>query len=88
MRIFNPKLVSKDSPFKDIKVDEDYVIIDTPAGSFHISCNKEKTEISMYDHFVMEITGNTKNNPLIHIDSEEYPTRLKISETEHTWEKG
>ena len=41
--------------------------------------------ISMYDHFMLTIEGGHKQCPTIMIDSDEYPTRLVVKESEKKW---
>ena len=82
MKLF--KLFEKDAKHGEVK--GNYLIIKTDNGSFHIVEKDGVTEISMYDHFNIRIIGQTNNNPLIEIDSEEYPTRLQIKETENKFE--
>ena len=82
MKLF--KLFEKDARHEEVK--GNYLIIKTDNGSFHIVEKDGVTEISMYDHFNIRIIGKVKDNPLIEIDSDEYPTRLHILETEHKFE--
>jgi hypothetical protein len=63
----------------------DVLAIDTRNGSFFISVAEGCTNISMYDHFDLEVHGNHKETPLIVLKSEEWPTRLKIEEPESKW---
>jgi len=61
------------------------VIIDTGNGSFHVWEKDGKTHILMYDHFRIEVEGKHKGEPKITLDSDEYPTRLEVKETENRW---
>jgi len=82
MKLF--KLFEKDAQHEEVK--GNYLMVITDNGSFHIVEKDGVTEISMYDHFNIRVIGKTTDNPLIEIDSDEYPTRLQIKETEHKFE--
>jgi len=64
-----------------------HVIIGTFNGDFHFAEQEGVTEITFYDHFTLRVEGQHKGVPTVTIDSNEYPTKLVIKETEHPWEK-
>jgi 23S rRNA maturation-related 3'-5' exoribonuclease YhaM len=66
-------------------VDKNCIIIDTPQGSVHVYQEENQTKIYYHDHFTMKIRGTHKKTPTIIIDSDEYPTKLIIDETESQW---
>ncbi len=69
--------------------DHNSIIIQTMAGSIHVydkdASESGEVEVHYYDHFSMKIKGTHKHRPTVIIDSDEYPTRLKIEETESKW---
>jgi len=69
-----------------LPVERDYIIVDIPQGSLHIwITDKNETEISWYDHASITLKGSHKNKPLLILDSDEYPTKLGLHETECKW---
>ena len=64
-----------------------YLIVSTKQGTFHISEYDGVTKIYMFDHFSIDIEGESKRTPKITIDSDEYDTELVINETESHWIK-
>lgn len=70
---------------KILPIDQNRIIVDTQNGSFHISEEDEKTTIYFNDHARIEIEGRHKQNPLVTIDSEEFPTFLRIKESKAKW---
>lgn len=65
--------------------DRNYIIISTTNGQIHVSEENGITKIVYYDHFNIQIIGKNKREPLIVIDSDEFPTQLHIKETEAKW---
>ncbi len=73
----------------NIKIINDrYIIIQTGNGQFHFDTEEYgKTKFSLYDHFELTIEGKAKNEPTITIDSDEFPTKLIINNSETPWVK-
>jgi hypothetical protein len=69
--------------------DKNAVIIDTTVGSIHVydkgASESGDVEIIFNDHCTIRINGWSKCIPTVTIDSGEYPTRLKVEETESKW---
>jgi hypothetical protein len=70
---------------KIIEKDE-YLSFVTKNGHFIVSEENGKTEICICDHAMITIEGKKKQCLLITIDSGEFPTKLKITETESVWQ--
>ena len=69
-------------------VENNCVIIKTPNGDFHVSQEKDgTTHLCMFRHFRLVVHGRTKQNPLVTLDSDEYPTRLCVLDSEDAWTK-
>ena len=67
-------------------IDRNYVIIDTPQGSIHVKTTEQgDTEMYWNDHAHLLFKGQHKQKPLLMVDSEEYPTRLALYESETPW---
>lgn len=63
------------------------IIIRTVVGNIHVSEEEGKVKIVYYDHVNITIDGDHKQMPFVTIDSDEYPTRLNLLETESKWIK-
>ena len=67
------------------QIEPNCIIVNTCNGNIHVSERDDKTKITFYDHFNIEISGKSKAIPTVVIDSDEFPTRLKICQTESKW---
>lgn len=48
--------------------------------------NEGNAQITIYDHCKITIKGIRGKNPTIIVDSNEYPTHLKVAQTKRRWE--
>lgn len=64
---------------------QDSVSIKIKRHTVHLTEREDDIEIYLNDHFTLKIRGDHKDGPTVEIDSDEYPTRLVVKETESKW---
>lgn len=65
----------------------EYAIVETdePKHYVHVSERNGKVSIYVHDHLNITIDGEHKDEPMVHIYSDEFSTKLKVTDPEHSF---
>lgn len=65
----------------------EYVIVETDGPKHHVHVSERDDTVSIYvhDHLNITIDGDHKDEPHVHVYSDEWPTSLTVTDPEHSF---